>query len=57
MGDALISLHVSDQFQGTRVPDGEEMDPITKALILVFDMSNVEITSNQCIKVRFTHIF
>jgi len=50
VGDALISLHVSDQFQGARVPEGEEMEPITKSLILVFDMVDTQIASNQCIK-------
>ena len=50
VGDALISLHVSDQFQGARVPEGEEMEPITKSLILVFDMIDTQIASNQCIK-------
>ena len=57
VGDALVSLHVSDQFQGTRVPEGEEMEPITKALILVFEMSNINLTSNQCIKVMSQFIF
>ena len=50
VGESLISLHVSDQFQGARVPEGEEMEPITKSLILVFDMIDTQIASNQCIK-------
>ena len=51
VGDSLVSLHISDQFQGARVPEGEEMDPICKALILVFDMTDVELTATTCIKV------
>ena len=52
VGDSLVSLHISDQFQGARVPEGEEMEPICKALILVFDMTDVELTATTCIKVR-----
>ena len=57
VGDSLVSLHISDQFQGARVPEGEEMEPICKALILVFDMTDVELTATTCIKVNVTTEF
>jgi len=50
VGDALVSLHISDQFRGARVPEGEEMEPLSKVLVLVFDMDDVELTATQCIK-------
>lgn len=44
-------MHISDQFAGARVPDGEEMEPISKVLILVFDMTDVDLNATTCIKV------
>jgi len=50
VGDCLVSMHISDQFCGARVPEGEEMEPISKVLILVFEMSDVELTATTAIK-------
>jgi len=50
VGDCLVSMHISDQFAGARVPDGEEMEPISKVLILVFDMTDVDLNATTCIK-------
>ena len=55
VGDCLVSMHISDQFCGARVPEGEEIEPISKALILVFEMSDVELTATTAIKVNCRH--
>ena len=56
VGGSLVSLHISDQFCGARVPEGEEMEPIQKALILVFDVTDVELSATTCIKVLLEFI-
>ena len=53
VGEALVSLHVSDRFQGARVPEGEEQDPPSQNIIFVFEMLNIEKCATQFLKVSF----
>ena len=57
MGDALVSLHISDSFQGARVPEGEEQEAPSHAVIFVFDMIDTEKCALQFLKVRDSQVF
>jgi len=50
VGDALVSLHISDSFQGARVPEGEEQEAPSQAVIFVFDMIDTEKCALQFLK-------
>ena len=57
MGDALVSLHISDSFQGARVPEGEEQEAPSQAVIFVFDMIDTEKCALQFLKVCDSQVF
>ena len=57
VGDALVSLHISDSFQGARVPEGEEQEAPSQAVIFVFDMIDTEKCALQFLKVRDSQVF
>jgi len=50
VGNSLVSLHISDKFQGARVPEGEEQDPPSQSVIFVFDMNNIDLCATQFLK-------
>ena len=57
VGNSLVSLHISDKFQGARVPEGEEQDPPSQSVIFVFDMNNIDLCATQFLKVRLSGKF